>query len=66
MHYFRFMVCLGFGLFGMTLVLRILMDALFNDWDPMADLRRQLRLLSHKRHNPLLHQEKTERLATRL
>jgi hypothetical protein len=66
MFYFRFFLCLGFGLFGITLVLKVVMESLFNDWDPMTDVRRQLRILNHKRHHAILEAEKTERLSTRL
>lgn len=66
MHYFRFFLCLGFGLFGITVVLKVLTEALFNDWDPMTDMRRQLRIINRKRHDSLTELEKTERLSTRL
>ena len=66
MFYFRFFLCLGFGLLGITLVLKVMTEALFNDWDPMTDVRRQLRILNHKRHHAAAEHEKTERLSTRL
>ena len=64
MFYFRFFLCLGFGLLGIALVLKVMTEALFNDWDPMTDVRRQLRILNYKRHHAALDAEKTERLST--
>ena len=46
--YSRFMVSLAFGLIGIGLVLKVLIDQLFNDWDVFADLKAGLRsLFSH-------------------
>lgn len=39
MTYFRFLLFLGMGLFGICLVLRILLDRVFVDWDFVGDLR---------------------------
>lgn len=36
--YFKFLLTMGAGLIGMGLVLKILIDGLFNDWDLFGDL----------------------------
>lgn len=36
--YFRFLVSLAAGLLGVGLVLKVLLDGIFNDWDAVADM----------------------------
>jgi len=45
MNYLRFVFCLSFGLFGITLFLMTVMDTLFVDWDVYADLKKWFRTL---------------------
>ena len=46
--YFRFLGSLAAGLFGVSVVLKVLLDGIFNEWDAVADaedlLRNGLRL----------------------
>jgi hypothetical protein len=35
----RFMVSMGFGLVGITVVLKVLIDQLFSDWDVVEDVK---------------------------
>lgn len=39
MMYLRFVTCLAVGLFGVSLVLMTVYDALFQDWDVVRDIR---------------------------
>ena len=39
MLFFRFMFCLAVGLTGLCAVLMTVMETLFADWDPVADMR---------------------------
>ena len=64
MFYFRFFLCLGFRTARHRAGAEVMTEALFNDWDPMTDVRRQLRILNYKRHHAALDAEKTERLST--
>lgn len=41
--YIRFMASLAFGLLGLGLVLKVLLDQLFNDWDAVAAFKRFFR-----------------------
>lgn len=49
--YIRFMISLAAGLFGVSMVLKVLLDSLFNEWDAVADagdlLKNGLRLRHH-------------------
>ena len=36
--YFRFMMTLAFGLVGLSVVLKVLLDGIFSEWDAFADL----------------------------
>ena len=38
-HYFRFIMMSALGLWGVVIVLKTLIEGLFNDWDAYADLR---------------------------
>lgn len=73
--YWRFMVSLAFGLVGLGLVLKVLMDKLFNDWDLFSELGRAVsdfwngrRLVKLDRPEDILASrvEKTRELTTRL
>ena len=44
--YGRFIVTLAFGLLGLGLVLQVLLDQVFSDWDVVADTRAGLRRLA--------------------
>lgn len=44
--YIRFMVDLAFGLAGVSLVLKVLLDGLFNDWDVVADVEATIKAMS--------------------
>ena len=37
--YFRFMTMLAVGLLGVSAVLKVLLDSLFNEWDAVADAK---------------------------
>jgi hypothetical protein len=39
MMYMRFILCLGFGLFGLAAVLKMLIDLVLQDCDPVAELQ---------------------------
>lgn len=41
--YIRFMATLAFGLVGLGLVLKVLLDQLFNDWDAVAAAKKFFR-----------------------
>ncbi|MBI4679218.1 MAG: hypothetical protein HY748_16710 [Elusimicrobia bacterium] len=73
--YGRFMVTLAFGLLGLGIVLQVLLDQVFNDWDVVADahagIKRLMRggLLSHRRTEDVLldiEDDKPKELSTRL
>jgi hypothetical protein len=40
--YVRFMMSLAFGLVGIGLVMKVLLDKLFNEWDAFTDIGRHL------------------------
>ena len=40
MMYLRFVTCLSVGLFGLSLVMMTIYDALLQDWDVVAEMRR--------------------------
>lgn len=40
MMYLRFVTCLTVGLFGLSLVMMTIYDALLQDWDVVTDIRR--------------------------
>jgi len=48
MLYMRFMLCLGFGLIGMSFLLKTLIDEVFLDWDMVGDIRHYFRELSRR------------------
>ncbi|MFA5139592.1 MAG: hypothetical protein WC728_10205 [Elusimicrobiota bacterium] len=69
MLYFRFILCLGVGLFGMTMVLMTMMDAVFNEWDVSRDAQRWIASLSKKKQQRSYYAEdmgRVEHLSTRL
>ncbi len=49
--YIRFMVTLACGLLGMGMVLKVLLDGLFHEWDAVADLSEFARGGWHKRES---------------
>lgn len=56
--YFRFLFSLACGLLGVGVVLKVLLDTLFNDWDPVSDARGRFRAyLSGKRHSQIIRPE---------
>ena len=69
MLYFRFALCLAFGLFGLGLVLKVLIDALFTEWDVIADVKTWIASLSQKRRQRYVTLDENEHpteLTTRL
>src|SRR5438445_95648 len=50
--YMRFMVTLACGLLGVGMVLKVLLDGLFHDWDAVADMGEFMRTGWHHRHTP--------------
>jgi hypothetical protein len=36
--YTNFMMTLAMGLFGMSIILKVLLDGIFNEWDAVADI----------------------------
>jgi len=48
MLYFRFVVCLAAGLFGLALLLSTVMEAVLVDWDVASDLKAFINRLSHR------------------
>lgn len=68
MLYLRFMICLAVGLIGISLVLKTLMDVLFNDWDVEGDLQKAWQEMSKKSKRytaPESARRRPTRLATR-
>lgn len=56
--YFRFLFSLACGLLGVGVVLKVLLDTLFNEWDPVSDASGRFRAyLSGKRHGQLIRPE---------
>ncbi len=39
MAFMRFAICLAFGLFGLAIVLKTLIDVMFTDWDLFAEMK---------------------------
>ena len=68
MLYLRFILCLGVGLFGMTMVLMTMMDAVFNEWDVSRDVQRWVASLSKKRQRRSFVEDmgRVEHLSTRM
>ena len=48
MMYTRFILCLGFGLIGISFVLKTLIDEVFLDWDMIGDIQHFFRDLSRR------------------
>lgn len=48
MLYFRFLICLAVGLFGLALLLSTVMEAVLVDWDIASDLRAFINRLSQR------------------
>lgn len=60
-HYLRFVACLAIGLVGLSLVLKVVIETLFHDWDIVADLANffrtyfsENRTLAHARTEDLM------------
>ncbi len=51
MLFMRFTFCLAFGLFGLAIVLKTLIDVMFTDWDLFAEMKVWLKDVS-KRKEP--------------
>jgi hypothetical protein len=70
MLYLRFVVCLAVGLFGVSMVMSTLMDALLSDWDVVDEMRKFVAGLSKKQHSRVIGAETLEgapeRLSTRM
>lgn len=49
MLYIRFIIFLAIGLFGVAMLLKTLLDALFVDWDVTGDMRRLAEDISKRR-----------------
>lgn len=73
--YGRFMVTLAFGLLGLGIVLQVLLDQVFNEWDVVADAQVGFRRLlkggfhAHRRTEDILldiEKDKPMELTTRL
>ncbi len=47
--YVKFLASLAFGLVGVGMVLKILLEKLFSEWDAFAELGQRLRMLSEGR-----------------
>ncbi|MFA6091751.1 MAG: hypothetical protein WCU88_02590 [Elusimicrobiota bacterium] len=66
MLYARFIICLGFGLFGLSLFLKTIFDSLFLEWDMVAEIRRTLHEPSTRRGRYVtIGMERRSRLSTR-
>ncbi|MBI5243068.1 MAG: hypothetical protein HY922_05190 [Elusimicrobia bacterium] len=50
----RFLLCLGIGLFGLTIILKTLIDVLFLEWDVVADISHYAKEISRRRHYVML------------
>lgn len=48
MLYFRFIICLAAGLFGLALLLSTVMESVLVDWDMASDVKRFIDRLSHR------------------
>jgi hypothetical protein len=48
--YVKFMSALAFGIVGAGLVLKILLETIFNDWDIFTDLSQRARLYLQGKH----------------
>ncbi|MBI5208717.1 MAG: hypothetical protein HY927_01940 [Elusimicrobia bacterium] len=73
--YGRFIVALAFGLVGLGLVLQVLLDRVFNEWDAVADAQAGIKrfmkghVLTHQKTEDLLldiEKERPKELSTRL
>lgn len=68
--YLRFVTCLTVGLFGLSLVMMTIYDALLQDWDVVSDLRRwaQHWARKHRTRYVLMNDDRMQaaRLNTRL
>lgn len=49
MMYMRFILCLGIGLFGLGIVLKMLIDLVFQDFDPILEAKHYVSDLSRRR-----------------
>ena len=67
--YLRFVTCLTIGLFGLSVMMMTVMDALFLEWDVVGDIQRWAAGVARKRVR-YIHMEdqygKVTKLATRL
>ncbi|MBI3550983.1 MAG: hypothetical protein HY077_00570 [Elusimicrobia bacterium] len=50
--YMRFMVTLACGLLGVGMVLKVLLDGLFHEWDAVADMGEFMRTGWHQKQAP--------------
>ncbi|MFA6030697.1 MAG: hypothetical protein WC969_12640 [Elusimicrobiota bacterium] len=66
MLYMRFVLCLGFGLFGISLLLKTLIDALFLEWDVVGDAVRYFDGVSRRRRYVTLELQPIEELTSRM
>jgi hypothetical protein len=57
--YIRFMTTLAFGLVGLGMVMKVLLENLFHDWDAFADLGAWMRSLSETKR-PSWEEERVE------
>jgi hypothetical protein len=48
--YSNFMMTLAMGLFGMSLILKVLLDGIFNEWDAVADINDLMKNGLHLKH----------------
>lgn len=51
-HYIRFVISMAFGLMGIGVVLKIVIDRLLSDWDAVADFKTAVRTIRTKRSLP--------------
>ena len=60
MLYMRFILCLGVGLFSLAAVLKMLIDLVLQDWDPVTGIQRYVAEVSRRRRYVTLDDEGVE------
>lgn len=53
MMYFRFVLFLAAGMAGLMLVLTVLLDVVFCNWDPHAEIKRYIDEVSRKKRREM-------------
>ena len=55
--YFRFLGSLAAGLFGVSIVLKVLLDGIFNEWDVVADAQDYIQNGRHHKNSASIRAE---------